>query len=250
MGDKNPKKPYIKQNKKHENYEKNLKLQLESFRKDLDVMLTSVIPNQLSLVRMYLWFNASVFGGLIAIFANQLKYLYAYEMQNIIFYIFFFVASCIFLIIGCWSSLLAIRKAKSRIFPQDMRQELSDIKTNSLEHVNGLNRLISATLDAKNENQKIIEQTAQVLVKSYRYIQISFILAIIFGIFTLYLNLMKGGENMADDKDSKPVAMTGTTKPIDIRANSVTIITESVKPHTESKDKPQQESEKSEKKDK
>ena len=50
MGDKNPKKPYIKQNKNHENYEKNLKLQLESFRKDLDVMLASVIPNQLSLV--------------------------------------------------------------------------------------------------------------------------------------------------------------------------------------------------------
>ena len=250
MGDKNPKKPYIKQNKNHENYEKNLKLQLESFRKDLDVMLASVIPNQLSLVRMYLWFNASVFGGLIAIFANQLKYLYAYEMQYIIFYIFFFVASCIFLIIGCWSSLLAIRKAKSRIFPQDMRQELSDIKTNSLEHVNGLNRLISATLDAKNENQKIIEQTAQVLVKSYRYIQISFILAIIFGIFTLYLNLMKGGVNMADNKDSKPIAMTGTTRPTDLIANSMKISTEDykVKSHTESKDKqPQQKSDKKDK---
>lgn len=249
MDDKNTKKPYIKQKPNRENYEKNLKLQLESSRKDLDIMLTSVIPNQLSLVRMYLWFNASIFGGLIAIFANQLKYIHIYDMCAIP-YILFFVISCASLIIGCWSALLAIRKAKSRIFPQDMCQELSDIKTNSLEHVNGLNCLISATLDAKNENQKIIEQTAQVLVESYRYIQISFILAIIFGIFTLYFNLMKGGKNMADDKDSKPVAMTGTTKPIDIRANSVTIITESVKPHTESKDKPQQESEKSEKSEK
>lgn len=249
MDNKESQKPDTEQNQNYENYEKNLKLQLESSRKDLDIMLTSVIPNQLSLVRMYLWFNASLFGGLVAIFANQLKYLYAYEMQNIIFYILFFAASCTSLIIGCWSALLAIRKAKSRIFPQDMCQELSDIKTNSLEHVNGLNRLISATLDAKNENQKIIEQTAQVLVKSYRYIQISFILAIIFGVFTLYLNLMKGGENMADDEDSKPVAITGTTTPIDIRANNITIATEDEKtqPLTENKDKPQQESEKKDK---
>ena len=246
MGDKNPKKPYIKQNKNHENYEKNLKLQLESFRKDLDVMLASVIPNQLSLVRMYLWFNATIFGGIVAIFANQLKHIHIYDMYAIL-YVVCFITSCASLIRGCWSALLAIRKAKSRIFPQDMRQELQAIKTNSLEHVNGINHLISATLDAKNENQKIIEQTAQVLVKSYRYIQISFILAIIFGTFTLYLNLVKGGVNMADNKDSKPVAMTGTTKPIDIRANSVTIITESVKPHTESKDKPQQESNKKDK---
>ena len=247
MGDKNPKKPYIKQNKNHENYEKNLKLQLESFRKDLDVMLASVIPNQLSLVRMYLWFNATIFGGIVAIFANQLKHIHIYDMYAIL-YVVCFITSCASLIRGCWSALLAIRKAKSRIFPQDMRQELQAIKTNSLEHINGINHLISATLDAKNENQKIIEQTAQVLVKSYRYIRISLILAIIFGTFTLYLNLVKGGVNMADDKDSKPVAMTGTTKPIDIRANSVTIITESVKPHTESKDKqPQQKSDKKDK---
>lgn len=163
MDDKNTKKPYIKQKPNRENYEKNLKLQLESFRKDLDIMLTSVIPNQLSLVRMYLWFNASIFGGLIAIFANQLKHIHIYDMYAIL-YILCFIISCASLIIGCWSALLAIRKAKSRIFPQDMCQELSDIKTNSLEHVNGLNCLISATLDAKNENQKIIEQTAQVLV--------------------------------------------------------------------------------------
>lgn len=81
------KKPYIKQKPNRENYEKNLKLQLESFRKDLDIMLTSVIPNQLSLVRMYLWFNASIFGGLIAIFANQLKHIHIYMicMQFFIF---------------------------------------------------------------------------------------------------------------------------------------------------------------------
>ena len=247
MGDKNPKKPYIKQNKNHENYEKNLKLQLESFRKDLDVMLASVIPNQLSLVRMYLWFNATIFGGIVAIFANQLKHIHIYDMYAIL-YVVCFITSCASLIRGCWSALLAIRKAKSRIFPQDMRQELQAIKTNSLEHINGINHLISATLDAKNENQKIIEQTAQVLVKSYRYIRISLILAIIFGTFTLYLNLVKGGVNMADNKDSKPIAMTGTTQPEKLIANSMEITTESVKPHTESKDKqPQQKSDKKDK---
>ena len=165
-----------------------------------------------------------------------------------ILYVVCFITSCASLIRGCWSALLAIRKAKSRIFPQDMRQELQAIKTNSLEHVNGINHLISATLDAKNENQKIIEQTAQALIKSHRFIRISLILAIIFGTFTLYLNLVKGGVNMADDKDSKPIAMTGTTQPEKLIANSMEITTESVKPHTESKDKqPQQKSDKKDK---
>ena len=79
MDNKESQKPDTEQNQNYENYEKNLKLQLESSRKDLDIMLTSVIPNQLSLVRMYLWFNASIFGGLVAIFANQLKYIHIYD---------------------------------------------------------------------------------------------------------------------------------------------------------------------------
>ena len=246
MDNKESQKPDTKQKQNYENYEKNLKLQLESFRKDLDAMLTSVIPNQLSLVRMYLWLNVSIFGGLVAIFANQLKYIHIYDMYAIL-YIFCFIISCASLIMGCWSALSVISKARHRMLPKDMRQELSKIPTDSLEHVNGLNRLISATFDAKKANQENIEQTAHVLVKSYNHIRISLVLAIIFGIFTLYFNLMKGGENMADDKDSKPVAMTGTTQPEKLIANSMKITTESVKPHTESKDKPQQESDKKDK---
>lgn len=78
MDNKESQKPDTKQKQNYENYEKNLKLQLESFRKDLDAMLTSIIPNQLLLVRMYLWLNVSIFGGLVAIFANQLKYIHIY----------------------------------------------------------------------------------------------------------------------------------------------------------------------------
>ena len=246
MDNKESQKPDTEQNQNYENYEKNLKLQLESSRKDLDIMLTSVIPNQLSLVRMYLWFNASIFGGLVAIFANQLKYIHIYDMYAIL-YVLCFIISCASLIMECWSALSVISKARHRMLPKDMCEELSKIPTDSLEHVNGLNRLISATLDAKKANQENIEQTAHVLVKSYKHIRTSLVLAIIFGIFTLYFNLMKGGENMADDKDSKPVAMTGTTQPEKLIANSINITTESVKPHTESKDKPQQESDKKDK---
>ena len=246
MDNKESQKPDTEQNQNYENYEKNLKLQLESSRKDLDIMLTSVIPNQLSLVRMYLWFNASIFGGLVAIFANQLKYIHIYDMYAIL-YVLCFIISCASLIMGCWSALSVISKARHRMLPKDMCEELSKIPTDSLEHVNELNHLISATLDAKKANQENIEQTAHVLVKSYKHIRTSLVLAIIFGIFTLYFNLMKGGENMADDKDSKPVAMTGTTQPEKLIANSINITTESVKPHTESKDKPQQESDKKDK---
>ena len=45
-----------------ENYEKNLKLNLEAKRKDLDNITTSVIPSQLTLIRMFLWLSFSIVG--------------------------------------------------------------------------------------------------------------------------------------------------------------------------------------------
>lgn len=251
MDNKESQKPDTEQNQNYENYEKNLKLQLESSRKDLDIMLASVIPNQLSLVRMYLWFNASIFGGLVAIFANQLKHLYAYDICTAMFYILLFFANCVFVIIGCWRALSAINAAKYRMFPKDMREELSKTPTNSLEHVKGINHLIAATLNAKKENQKNIEKTAQALVEAYDFIKISLILAIIFGVFTLYLNLMKGGINMADDKNQKPVADTSSAQLEKLWANSMIISTEHdrIQPRTEERQdkQPQQESNKEDK---
>ncbi|HHS6644387.1 TPA: hypothetical protein ACTN7E_000679 [Campylobacter jejuni] len=40
-----------KENISFENYEKNLKLQLESKRKDLDIQLTSIIPGQFQTIK-------------------------------------------------------------------------------------------------------------------------------------------------------------------------------------------------------
>ncbi|ECR1448601.1 hypothetical protein F0I69_03105 [Campylobacter jejuni] len=66
----------MKENISYENYEKNLKLQLESKRKDLDIQLTSIIPNQIVLVRTYLWFSTLIVASILTIFSSQIKSLY------------------------------------------------------------------------------------------------------------------------------------------------------------------------------
>ncbi|HED6059870.1 TPA: hypothetical protein R5W04_000078, partial [Campylobacter jejuni] len=66
----------MKENISYENYEKNLKLQLESKRKDLDIQLTSIIPNQIVLVRTCLWFSTLIVASILTIFSSQIKSLY------------------------------------------------------------------------------------------------------------------------------------------------------------------------------
>ena len=45
-----------------ENYEHNLKIVYDSMRKDLDIILTSTIPTQKSLMKTLLWLNLTIIG--------------------------------------------------------------------------------------------------------------------------------------------------------------------------------------------
>ncbi|EAI2149087.1 hypothetical protein KY417_001173 [Campylobacter jejuni] len=200
-----------KENVSFENYEKNIKLQLESKRKDLDIQLTSIIPNQLALVRMYLWFNTLIAGGVLTIFSSKIKNFYfdelfSFQTFQIIFMILTLISStvCIFL---CFIAILNI---SNRYFPGDMYKKLANFKTDDLEHINGLNEMISETFVAYKENDKIIHKAAKALRLAFWFNIVSLVFFIIF-IIILAINLMKGGEIMADEKKvDKPVAsMTG-----------------------------------------
>ncbi|EOH4070568.1 hypothetical protein ACMCG3_000345 [Campylobacter jejuni] len=201
----------MKESISYENYEKNLKLQLESKRKDLDIQLTSIIPNQIVLVRTYLWFSTLIVASILTIFSSQIKSLYFdnfFSLQSFsvisMIIALFLSAYCIFL---CFKAILNI---SNRYFPGDAYEKFAKFETDDLEHVHGLNEMISETFVAYKENDKIIHNAAKSLRKAFWFNFISLLFFIVF-IIILAINLSKGGEKMADEKNvDKPVAsMTG-----------------------------------------
>lgn len=194
-----------KENNSFENYEKNLKLQLESKRKDLDNQLTSIIPNQLVLVRLYLWFNTFIISGILTIYLNRIKNFNFEDYQIVLIWVTIFFSLCC--IILCF---IAILKISNRYFPGDTYEKFAKFETNELEHVNGLNEMINEIFAAYKGNDKIIHNAARFLRWAFHCNFLSLVFFIIF-IIILVFNLWKGGEKMADDKKvDKPVAsMTG-----------------------------------------
>ncbi|EJM0816317.1 hypothetical protein NNT63_000361 [Campylobacter jejuni] len=116
----------------------------------------------------------------------------------------FLSAYCIFL---CFKAILNI---SNRYFPGDAYEKFAKFETDDLEHVHGLNEMISETFVAYKENDKIIHNAAKSLRKAFWFNIISLLFFIVF-IIILAINLSKGGEKMADEKNvDKPVAsMTG-----------------------------------------
>ncbi|EAH8851413.1 hypothetical protein A0U24_05740 [Campylobacter lari] len=209
-----------KENILYENYEKNLKLQLESKRKDLDIQLTSIIPNQLVLVRTYLWFSTLIIASILTIFSNKIQSLYLNDFYSLqAFMILLMIATLVsstYCVILCFNAVLNF---SYRFFPGDAYEKITKFKTDKLEHVNGLNEMISETFVAYKENDKIIYKAAKSLRKAFCCNFFSLILFIIF-IIILAIHTTKGGEKMADDKVDKPVAsMTG--KPNVVQTSNV-----------------------------
>ncbi|EAJ0335859.1 hypothetical protein ACS0H5_001160 [Campylobacter lari] len=209
-----------KKNISYENYEKNLKLQLESKRKDLDIQLTSIIPGQLVLVRTYLWFSTLIIASILTIFSNKIQSLYPNDFCSLqAFMILLMIAtlvSCAYCVILCFNTVLNV---SSKSFPGDTYEKIANFETNKSEHVNGLNEMISETFAAYKENDKIIHKAAKSLRKAFYCNFASLIFFIIF-IIILAIHTTKGGEKMADDKVEKPKAsMNG--KPNIVQTNNV-----------------------------
>ncbi|HDZ5005838.1 TPA: hypothetical protein RTG46_001728 [Campylobacter jejuni] len=200
-----------KENVSFENYEKNLKLQLESKRKDLDIQLTSIIPNQIVLVRLYLWFSTLIVAGILTIFSSQIKSLYFNDFFSLQTFIILSIIVTVSLSIYCiFLCFIAILNISNRYFPGDAYEKLAKLEMNNLEHVNGLNEMINETFAAYKENDKIIHKAAKSLRQAF-WCNFTSLIFFIFFIIILAISLSKGGEKMANEKKvDKPVAsMTG-----------------------------------------
>lgn len=56
---------------KVKNYESNLKLSYDAVRKDYDNIFTSIMPNQVNLIKTYLWLNTFIIGIAVIFIKEQ-----------------------------------------------------------------------------------------------------------------------------------------------------------------------------------
>ncbi|MGH2267508.1 hypothetical protein [Campylobacter taeniopygiae] len=200
----------MKENISYENYEKNLKLQLESKRKDLDIQLTSVIPGQFQTIKLYMWLCTLIIAGNITILNSYIKITHIS-----IFVIILFGGSIASLGYSIFLSLIALKSNNMIAFPQDQYEKMSKLNSDNLEHTNGINAMISSVLDAFNKNNKIINNMSGDINKIYIALIIGASVSF-FAIIASGTQIVTGEIIMSDNKEKivKPTPQTGTTTPI------------------------------------
>ncbi|ECO3962601.1 hypothetical protein AJY72_09440 [Campylobacter jejuni] len=200
----------MKENISYENYEKNLKLQLESKRKDLDIQLTSVIPGQFQTIKLYMWLCTLIIAGNITILNSYIKITHIS-----IFVIILFGGSIASLGYSVFFSLIALKSNNMIAFPQDQYEKMSKLNSDNLEHTNGINAMISSVLDAFNKNNKIINNMSEDINKIYITLIIGASVSF-FAIIASGTQIVTGEIIMSDNKEKivKPTPQTGTTTPI------------------------------------
>jgi len=158
-----------------DNYEKNLKLNYDAIRKDLDILLTNTIPTQKNLMKTYLWLNTTIIGFVITI----------YSTNGIIFgfllipFVFSFIA-----ILGILSSL-SIGQVKT--FGHIDIDEMEKIEIDEYEHTKGIFKMLHSTKTAFTMNIDVVSTRAKSLKKSLFFTKLSFVS--IFLLAVLIINL-------------------------------------------------------------
>ena len=154
-------------NDKIKNRETNLKMQYESLRKDLDIMLTSLIPTQKNLMKTIMWVNMTIMG----IIATQHTHLLHKEWLLIPFS---FSAFAFLLIL--WS----LKTGRMKMLGHIASEEINNLNNDKYEVIHGLNMLISATEYALKNNAEIISTRGEIIAKATNFTLISMISGLIY----------------------------------------------------------------------
>jgi len=165
-----------------ENREKNLKLHYEAMRKDLDILLTSMIPTQKNLMKTIMWINAIVLG---LILNNFLKFKYA----------FFMIPSFAFSAMAFGLILYSLKKGRSKTLGHINTLEMENINQNRFEAIVGLQKLIVAIEKAIKSNSVIIEKRGKKISDSVNFTLASIGLILVYAIFLFNL-ILRGKEVM------------------------------------------------------
>lgn len=190
-----------KENVSFENYEKNLKLELENKRKDLDSQISQIIPGQTQMIKLYFWFATLIISGLLTISGKMIK-IYPTVSNLEILRISFFVLTFICGLACIFFSLKAILKGAIIYHPAELKKVFEEFPKDKYEHIKGLERMINATYKAIKANKDEILKTTKQLHLSFYSIVLCLSFFIIF-LITLFPNFIeRGWVCLADEKES------------------------------------------------
>lgn len=188
------------------NYEANLKLHYEAKRKELDILLTSSMPTQLSTIKTLLWMNIVMIGLMMQIFRSIPLTVIAKG-----FFLLSIVSICIIL------AAMLIKRVKSYGVIDDIlySRNLDDSKWTISQ---GLIDMLSAAHSSIVDNRAVIESRAKLM-----HIATWFTL---FAILLLCLSVwFRPIQNedipMADEKTQKPLPSPSTPTIGKIHENSM-----------------------------
>lgn len=179
--------------KKLESYEDNLKIHYEACRKDLDIQLTSSMPQQMNIIKTILWINLLLFGLSIQIL-KDVKFNFAYD--NIV-YLIFYIATFISIILMIAALLKRNPKWYGAYENIGYSYELYDEKYAKSDM---LGTLLKNARTAFEENRKVMKEIADVL----HYALWGTYIAILGFIGIIVIHAKGGDVKMAEEKPKAP----------------------------------------------
>lgn len=165
----------MKLEQKIENREKNLLLHYESVRKDLDIILTSTIPNQKNLMKTILWLNASILGAIL----TQYKTLPCAICL---------LPSIAFSFFSLLLILYSLKTGQVKSFGQANIDEIENF-SDEFERISGISFMMFATREAFEHNLNIIERRAKKISKATTFTLVSLIIIMLYGIIAINIKL-------------------------------------------------------------
>ncbi|MDD3770508.1 MAG: hypothetical protein PHV10_07875 [Sulfuricurvum sp.] len=202
------------------NYETNLKLHYEAKRKELDILLTSSMPTQLSTIKTLLWMNIVMVGLMMQIFRSMPLTVMAKG-----FFLLSIVSICITL------AAMLIKRVKSYGVIDDM-EYASKLQDNQWTVSQGLADMLSAAHGSIVDNRDVIVQRAK-LMHIATWLTLFSILFLCLSVW--FRPIQNEDIPMADDKSQKPVPVHSTTTVGKLHENSVKKPIEAPKPQPSEK---------------
>lgn len=134
-----------------ENYETNLKLHYEAKRKELDILLTSSIPQQLSNMKTILWINFLMIG-------LMLQLLKKFPLQDIVIGFFLLALASII----CVLVAMLTNRSKSYGVPDDILQ-MSKYEDNEWTISQALLDMMGTLQTSLQENREVISNRGRLM---------------------------------------------------------------------------------------
>lgn len=193
---------------KVKNYESNLKLSYDAIRKDYDNILTSIMPNQVNLIKTYLWLNTFIIGIAVIFIKEQ-----AITPKILCSFISIFALCIISMIV----LVVALYYNKQKKFIFFKPEDIANIKDDKWSYTQGLINLINETKNAFDSNTEIVKFRAVCIRIGAIFLILAFMAFTSTTYYLLpYINHRKEVIIMPDDKpvkpdENKPITMSLST---------------------------------------